>query len=113
MHFPQWPRIWQQNGWVGKREQGGFVLEVGVHFIQQTLKIFGDIKNIQTRLELPNDPNKCETGIVATAELGDGTPVLIEGLSQIAGEVFIGFTAYGSEGTVSLENWGSVKRWEN
>ncbi|WP_449623093.1 Gfo/Idh/MocA family protein [Robertmurraya sp. Marseille-Q9965] len=109
MHFPQWPRGWQQNDWVGKREQGGFVLEVGVHFIQQTLKIFGDIKNIQTRLELPVDPEKCETGIMATAELEDGTPVLIEGLSQIAGEEYIGFIAYGSEGTLSLENWGQLR----
>ncbi|MEQ2526761.1 Gfo/Idh/MocA family oxidoreductase [Robertmurraya yapensis] len=109
MHFPQWPRGWQQNDWVGKREQGGFVLEVGVHFIQQTLKIFGDIKNIQTRLELPADSAKSETGIIATAELEDGTPVLIEGLSQVAGEEYIGFTAYGSEGTLSLENWGHLK----
>lgn len=109
MHFPQWPRGWQQNDWVGKREQGGFVLEVGVHFIQQTLKIFGNIKNIQTRLELPVDPEKCETGIMATAELEDGTPVLIQGLSQVAGEEYIGFIAYGSEGTLSLENWGQLK----
>ncbi|TKC16153.1 Gfo/Idh/MocA family protein [Robertmurraya kyonggiensis] len=109
MHFPQWPRAWQQNDWVGKREQGGFVLEVGVHFIQQTLKIFGNIKNIQTRLELPVDREKCETGIIATAELEDGTPVLIEGLSQVAGEEYIGFIAYGSEGTLSLENWGQLR----
>ncbi|MGG0718206.1 Gfo/Idh/MocA family oxidoreductase [Robertmurraya massiliosenegalensis] len=109
MHFPEWPRPWQKNDWVGQREQGGFVLEVGVHFIQQTLKIFGDIKNIQTRLELPGDSLKCETGIIATAELEDGTPVLIEGLSEIAGKEYIGFTAYGSEGTLSLENWGQLK----
>ncbi|WP_019155153.1 Gfo/Idh/MocA family protein [Robertmurraya massiliosenegalensis] len=109
MHFPEWPRPWQKNEWVGQREQGGFVLEVGVHFIQQTLKIFGDIKNIQTRLELPGDSLKCETGIIATAELEDGTPVLIEGLSEIAGKEYIGFTAFGSEGTLALENWGQLK----
>ncbi|WP_224654510.1 hypothetical protein, partial [Escherichia coli] len=38
MHFPEWPRAWQKTDWVGGRDQGGFVLEVGVHFIQQTLK---------------------------------------------------------------------------
>ena len=109
MHFPEWPRLWQKNDWVGGREQGGFVLEVGVHFIQQTLKLFGEIKNIQTRLELQNELDKCETGIIATAELVDGTPILIEGLSQIAGKEFIGFTAYGSDGTLSLENWGVLR----
>jgi predicted dehydrogenase len=33
-HFHKWPREWQQNEWVGGREQGGFVLEVIPHFIQ-------------------------------------------------------------------------------
>ena len=113
MHFPEWPRFWQKNDWVGGREQGGFVLEVGVHFIQQTLKLFGDIKNIHTRLELPIDSEKCETGILATAELEDGTPVLIEGLSQIAGKEYIGFTAYGTEGILSLENWGDLRGGKN
>lgn len=109
MHFPQWPRVWQKNEWVGGREQGGFVLEVGVHFIQQTLKIFGDLKNIQSQLEFPEEPEKCETGIIATAELADGTPVLIEGLSQIAGKEYIGFTAYGTDGVLSLDNWGELR----
>lgn len=109
MHFPEWPRKWQKNDWVGGREQGGFVLEVGVHFIQQTLKLFGDIENIQARLELPDEEEKSEIGIVATAELMDGTPVLIEGLSEVAGNEYIGFTAYGTKGTLSLENWGQLR----
>jgi predicted dehydrogenase len=113
MHFPEWPRLWQKNDWVGGREQGGFVLEVGVHFIQQIMKLFGGIKNIQTRLELPQDPEKCETGIIATAELSNGIPVLIEGLSHIAGKEYIGFTVFGSEGILSLENWGELRGGKN
>lgn len=109
MHFPEWPRLWQKNDWVGGREQGGFVLEVGVHFFQQILKLFGDIQNIQTLLELPDDQAKSETGILATAELKNGTPVLIEGLSEVAGNEYIGFTAYGMKGTLSLENWGQLR----
>lgn len=109
MHFPEWPRAWQKNDWVAGREQGGFVLEVGVHFIQQTLKIFGELHNIQTHLEFPEDPTLCETGIIATAELSDGTPVLIEGISGQAGKEHIGFTAYGSEGVLMLENWGELR----
>lgn len=109
MHFPEWPRAWQKNDWVGGREQGGFVLEVGVHFIQQTLKLFGELHNIHTRLEFPEDPMLCESGIIATAELADGTPVLIEGISGQAGKEHIGFTAYGSEGVLALENWGELR----
>ena len=108
MHFPEWPRAWQKNDWVGGKEQGGFVLEVGVHFIQQTLKLFGDVNNIRTSLEFPEDPVLCETGIIATGELVDGTPVVIEGMSGIAGKEHIGFTAYGSEGILTLENWGQL-----
>ncbi|MDW0116548.1 Gfo/Idh/MocA family oxidoreductase [Sporosarcina thermotolerans] len=108
MHFPEWPRAWQKNDWVGEREQGGFVLEVGVHFIQQTLKVFGELHNIKTRLEFPEDRVLCETGIIATAELADGTPVLIEGMSGQAGKEHIGFTAFGSEGVLTLENWGQL-----
>lgn len=109
MHFPEWPRTWQKNDWVGGREQGGFVLEVGVHFIQQTLKLFGELHDIQTRLEFHEDPTLCETGIIATAALADGTPVLIEGISGQAGKEHIGFTAYGSEGVLTLENWGELR----
>lgn len=113
LHFPEWPRQWQRNEWVGGREQGGFVLEVGVHFIQQTLKLFGDVSQIRTSLELPDDPEKCETGIIATAELPDGAPLLIEGLSDIAGREHIGFTVFGSEGILSLENWGELRGGKN
>lgn len=109
MHFPDWPRAWQKNNWVGGREQGGFVLEVGVHFIQQILKIFGDVQNIETKIELPKDLEKSETGIIATAELLDGTPILIEGMSQTVGKEYIGFIAYGTEGTLALENWGELR----
>ncbi|MFC5601732.1 Gfo/Idh/MocA family protein [Sporosarcina koreensis] len=109
MHFPEWPRAWQKNDWVGGREQGGFVLEVGVHFIQQTLKLFGELHNIKTRLEYPEDSSLCERGIIATAELADGTPVLIEGISGQAGKEHIGFTAYGTEGVLTLENWGELR----
>lgn len=109
MHFPEWPRAWQKNDWIGGREQGGFVLEVGVHFIQQTLKLFGELHNIQTRLEFPEDPTLCEKGIIATAELAEGTPVLIDGMSGLAGKEHIGFTAYGTEGVLTLENWGELR----
>lgn len=109
MHFPEWPRAWQKNDWVGGRDHGGFVLEVGVHFIQQTLKLFGELYNIQTRLEFPEDPTLCEKGIIATAELADGTPVLIEGISGQAGKEHIGFTAYGLDGVLTLENWGELR----
>lgn len=108
MHFPQWPRPWQQNAWVASKEQGGFVLEVGIHFIQQIQKIFGRVKLKDVQIQFPEDPHSCENAIIALLELEDGTPVLIDGLSRIAGKEEIAFTAYGNEGTLSLLNWGQL-----
>jgi len=109
MHFPEWPRPWQQNAWVASKEQGGYVLEVGIHFIQQLQKIFGTVNVKDVQIQFPEDPLACENAILATLELSDGTPVLIDGISQIAGKEEIAFTAYGSEGTLSLLNWGQLE----
>jgi predicted dehydrogenase len=109
MHFPEWPRPWQQNPWVASKEQGGYVLEVGIHYIQQLQKIFGTVKVKNVQIQFPEDPLACENAILATLELSDGTPVLIDGMSQIAGKEEIAFTAYGSEGTLSLLNWGQLE----
>ncbi|MBT2662094.1 Gfo/Idh/MocA family oxidoreductase [Bacillus sp. ISL-45] len=108
MHFPQWPRQWQQNAWVASKEQGGYVLEVGVHFIQQLQKIFGSLEVKDVQIQFPEDPHASENAILAILKLKDGTPVLIDGMSQIAGKEEIEFTAFGEEGTLSLLNWGQL-----
>ncbi|WP_419882514.1 Gfo/Idh/MocA family protein [Peribacillus sp. B-H-3] len=109
MRFPQWPRAWQQNNWVASREQGGFVLEVGIHFIQQIHMLFGPLTVKNRSLEFPEDKLASEQGIVAELSLGDGTPVIINGLSGIAGSEEIRLTAYGTEGTLSLLNWSDLE----
>lgn len=108
MHFPNWPRLWQQNDWVASKEQGGFVLEVGVHYIQQIQRIFGPMKVVQKKTSFPVNPKASENAIIAWLELEDGTPILVDGMSQIAGKEEIKFTAYGTEGTLSLHNWTEI-----
>jgi predicted dehydrogenase len=108
-HFHKWPREWQQNEWVGGREQGGFVLEVIPHFIQITQALFGKMEFIQSQLELPDDPTKCEIGILGCMQLADGTPVLVNGVSQIAQREHLSFTIYGTNGTLSLVNWSKLE----
>ncbi|QPC47845.1 Gfo/Idh/MocA family protein [Mangrovibacillus cuniculi] len=109
LRFPEWPRPWQQNDWVGKKEQGGFVLEVGVHYIHQMQTMFGPLSVKHMDLRFPEDPTASENSIIAHLELENGTPVVINGLSQIAGEEEIRFTVYGSEGTLSLVNWAQLE----
>ena len=49
--FPHWPRAWQQNAWVGTREQGGPIREVTPHDIGAILRHFGAIARVWTRME--------------------------------------------------------------
>jgi len=107
--FHKWPREWQQTEWIGGREQGGFVREVIPHFIQLIHALYGRLEHIQSQLEFPQDPSKSETGIVATMKLADGTPVLVNGVSQIAQQERISFTIYGTKGTISLVNWSRLE----
>jgi predicted dehydrogenase len=113
LHFPHWPRLWQQNDWVGGREQGGFVLEVGVHWIQALQKLFGRVEKVQSDLQFPADPSACENGIIAQMVLENGTPVFIDGLSSIAGVENIEFAVYGTKGTVLLRNWRTLLAGKN
>lgn len=107
--FHKWPREWQQTNWIGGLEQGGFVREVITHYIQMIQALFGKLEHIQSELEFPNDPYKCETGILASMKLADGTPVLVNGLSHIAQQERISFTIYGTKGTLSLVNWSKLE----
>lgn len=105
MHFPHWPRLWQKSDWVESREQGGFVLEVGVHWIQAIQRIFGEITHVRSVLQFPEDPALCENSIIAEMKLADGTIVFIDGISNIGGDEHLEFAVYGTEGTLKLLNW--------
>lgn len=105
LHFTTWPRAWQQNDWIASREQGGFIREVGPHYIQMLQDVFGGLKNIQTFVDYPEDPALCEKGFISRLELEDGTPVLLNGLSGIGQKEHISFKVYGDKGTVDLINW--------
>ncbi|WP_456275977.1 Gfo/Idh/MocA family protein [Bacillus sp. AK128] len=103
MKFPTWPRKWQQNNWINTREQGGFVFEVTGHFIQLIQRFFGPLHDIKSEVELPNDPTLPETGIMASMKLANGTPVIVNGISGMAGEEeqHLSLTVYGTEGTIA------------
>lgn len=107
-HFEEWPRKWQQNSWISSRDQGGFVREVFPHYIQIILHLFGKISEIQSSLELPENLELCETGIIARGRLSNGVPVLFNGLSGIGMKEELRFDLFGTEGTLSLRNWSDL-----
>jgi predicted dehydrogenase len=105
MHFTTWPRAWQQNEWIASREQGGFIREVGPHYIQMLLEVFGGVENIQSFVDYPEDPTLCEKGFVSRMKLQNGTTVLFNGLSGIGQKEHISFKVFGDRGTIDLTNW--------
>jgi predicted dehydrogenase len=60
LQFPQWPRTWQQNAWITSREQGGFILEVGIHWIHMIQNVFGSIRVISSQVQFPKNTGECE-----------------------------------------------------
>ncbi|WP_091014601.1 MULTISPECIES: Gfo/Idh/MocA family protein [Paenibacillus] len=108
LQFPQWPRSWQQNAWITSREQGGFILEVGIHWIHMIQKVFGAIRVVSTQVQYPENGD-CELEVQAAMELEDGTRIQLNGISQFAGEERVSMVVYGIEGTIALENWEDLK----
>ncbi|MFD2368689.1 Gfo/Idh/MocA family oxidoreductase [Brevibacillus sp. GCM10020057] len=109
-HFPQWPRSWQQNHWISTREQGGFIREVVPHFLQLVNRLFGPLGEVVSCVEYPDDPEACETGIIACLQiLADrNIQVLLNGLSQAAVQEEASLTIYGTLGRVKLNNWRNL-----
>lgn len=108
MHFTTWPREWQQNPWIAKREQGGFIREIMPHYIQVIRQIFGGVKDVHSYIDYPENEENCETGIVARIELEDGTPVSVNGLSGIGKKEDVALHVYGEKGVLSLLNWTTL-----
>lgn len=109
-HFPQWPRPWQQNPWIGTREQGGFIREVFPHFLQIMSRLSGGLQILSKRTDYPEDPGLSETGVLAIGRTEDDIPVLINGLAGAAAEERIEFTVFGSDAVLKLVNWSGLYR---
>ncbi|MDR9744740.1 Gfo/Idh/MocA family protein [Paenibacillus taichungensis] len=108
LQFPQWPRAWQQNTWITSREQGGFILEVGIHWIHMIQKVFGSIRVINSQVHFPQNTDECEHEVQAAMELEDGTRIQLNGIAHFAGEERVSMVVYGTEGTIALENWDQL-----
>jgi predicted dehydrogenase len=108
LHFTEWPRKWQKNNWIAGREQGGFIREVGPHYIQMILDVFGELKDVRSFVDYPEDPELCETGFVARMTAGSGIPIILNGASGIGQQERISFKIFGEKGTIDLLNWSQL-----
>lgn len=106
--FPQWPRPWQHNPWIGGRAQGGPVREVGPHMLHVILTALGKVTRVWAHAEYPaHDPAACETAALGTLELEGGSLVVVSCLTNVPRPEQVSLTVYGSNGTAGLVNWAS------
>jgi len=103
--FPVWPRTWQQNNWINTKEEGGFVREVFTHFVQLIQSSFGEINNLQSFVEYPENPLESETGIIAIGELKNKIKLVFNGLTGVDQKEDLKLTIYGENGSVEMLNW--------
>lgn len=111
LEFPTWPRAWQQNDWIGTRREGGYLLEVGIHWINMIQQTFGPIVAVRSEVEFPTDENLCETVTTAVLRLESGLEIHLSGTDRRESEEEeerVSLVVQGSGGTVALENWGSL-----
>lgn len=106
--FPEWPRAWQQTPWIGSRLEGGFIREVFPHYLQLIHRIFGDIAFADHHVNYPDQPDLCETGLIAHGMVNGSTPLLLTGLSGVGQEELLQFKIYGTKGVLTLENWSQL-----
>lgn len=106
--FPEWPRAWQQTPWIGSRLEGGFIREVFPHYLQLIQRIFGDISLKEHQIIYPEQPELCETGLIAHGLVNSKTPLLLTGMSGVGQEELLQFKIYGTKGVLTLENWSQL-----
>jgi predicted dehydrogenase len=106
MVFPQWPRPWQQNPWIGGREQGGPIREVGPHMLQIILRAFGPVRRVLAHVQYPpHDDFTCEQSAAGILELQGGQQVVVSALCNLNRPDQVSLTAYGTAGTLGLVEW--------
>lgn len=125
LHFTKWPRGWQEAAsWLSLKAEGGFVREVGSHFVFLTEKLFGRASLESASTTYPtvsasvasepegsesDAPQPCETSFLATLSCS-GLPVSMVGSAGDASvsDDIVEFIIRGSEKSLRLSNWAIV-----
>jgi predicted dehydrogenase len=110
LQFTQWPRAWQKNEWISSREQGGFIREVAPHFIQMIQDLFGEMGDINSFVQYPEDELLSETSFISSMKLPGDIPVLFNGIAGIGQKEHLSFKVFGDKGTLDLVNWGILSQ---
>jgi len=108
IRFPQWPRPWQVNPWIGGREQGGMIREVGPHLFDVILRQFGPVQQVEATMHYPSaDPVACETAAIGKLILASGHTVNVHAQLQADAPEVVSITAHGTQGMLALVDWAT------
>ncbi|MFT5482562.1 MAG: 1,5-anhydro-D-fructose reductase (1,5-anhydro-D-mannitol-forming) [Halieaceae bacterium] len=108
LRFASWPREWQQSAtWLSQRREGGFVREVGSHFIFLAEKLFGPATLKHSSVRYGEDATRCEMEALATLDC-NGIPVSFSASAGGAGPDQIEFTIRGSRQSLRLSDWANL-----
>lgn len=109
LHFSKWPRGWQEGAsWLSLCKQGGFVREVGSHYVFLIEKLFGPAALVDASVRYPADNTLCETHFLARLDC-NGTPISFAGGADGVGPDTVEFTVWGSKTSYRLWDWTKLK----
>ncbi|MFC4533606.1 Gfo/Idh/MocA family protein [Sphaerisporangium dianthi] len=102
--FPQWPREFQQDAhWVAGRAQGGFLREVGSHFLFLTDRLLGPLTPVHTRAGYGAAGEESAFGLFTAGDV----PVTISGQVAAAPETYE-WTLYGAERSYRITDFADL-----
>lgn len=102
--FPEWPREFQKDArWVAGREQGGFLREVGSHYVFLTDRVLGPLTTVHTEVSYGEHGETTATGLFSAG----GIPVRLTG-NVAAGPETYSWTLYGSRRSYRITSWGDL-----
>ncbi len=108
LHFARWPRGWQEAApWLAQRQEGGFVREVGSHYIFLVEKLFGRTELINSSVCYPDDDVSCETQFLAQLDCC-GIPISMAGGSGGVGPDIVQFNIWGTKKSYKLWDWNQM-----
>ncbi|WP_421780406.1 Gfo/Idh/MocA family protein [Kiloniella litopenaei] len=108
LHFAPWPRDWQQDAtWLSQRAEGGFVREVGSHFIYLTERLLGAAELLNTCAIYPEDDVSCETNVQAQIACNN-VPVSFHASAGGVGPDVVEFTVWGEKKSYRLTMWDQL-----
>ncbi|MEM8596702.1 MAG: Gfo/Idh/MocA family oxidoreductase [Pseudomonadota bacterium] len=95
LRFRAWPRPFQANaGWLGERAEGGFLREVGTHFLYLAERLFGPARLLSADCRFPGG-GAAETHALLRLECA-GVPVTLAGSVGGAGRDLTECTLWGT-----------------